>query len=79
MKPHKKHAYQVMANELKIPHLVVSGIYMGLQTICCIVYIMWPGYPSFFTIIVALIVMYLVFMKKYYHLHVKKPLSKGRL
>lgn len=69
IKPHKKHAYQIMANELKMPHLVVSGIYMGLQAICCAVYIAWPGYPAFFAIFGVLIVMYLAFMKKYYHLH----------
>ena len=39
MKPHKKHAYQIMANELKMPHLMVSGIYMGLQVVCCTIYI----------------------------------------
>lgn len=72
MKPHKKHAYQIMANELRMPHLAVSGIYMMLQAVCCVVYIMWLGYPSFFTIFVTLMVSYLVFMKKYYHLHVKK-------
>ena len=71
MKPHKKHAYQIMANELKMPHLVVSGVYMGLQAVCCAVYIAWPGYPAFFAIFGVLIVMYLAFMKKYYHLHVK--------
>ncbi len=70
MKPHKKHAYQIMANELKMPHLVVSGIYMGLQTICCVCYIAFPGYPVLFVEIGVLSVMYLVFMKKYYHLHV---------
>lgn len=69
MKPHKKHAYQIMANELKMPHLVVSGIYMVLQAICCAVYIMWPGYPSFFGIFGVLVVLYLAFMKKYYRLH----------
>lgn len=72
MKPHKKHAYQIMANELKMPHLVVSGIYMALQAVCCVVYIMWPGYPTFFAIFVTLTIMYLMFMKKYYHLHEKK-------
>lgn len=72
MKPHKKHVYQIMANELKIPHLVVSVIYMGLQAVCCAVYILWPGYPSFFTIFGVLVVLYLAFMKRYYHLHIKK-------
>ncbi len=72
MKPHKKHVYQIMANELGMPHLVVSGIYMGLQAICCVVYILWPGYPSFFAIFGTLAVIYLAFMKKYYHLHQAK-------
>ena len=71
MKPHKKHAYQIMANELKMPHLMVSGIYMGLQVVCCTIYILWPGYPAFFGIFGTLVLMYLVFMKKFYHLHVE--------
>lgn len=29
--PHRKHLYQLMANELRIPHVVVSVIYMVLQ------------------------------------------------
>lgn len=71
LKPHKKHAYQIMANELSMPHLVVSGIYMALQTVCCIAFIV---YPSNWTLIaegLLLSVAYLAFMKKYYHLHVK--------
>lgn len=71
MKPHKKHAYQIMANELKMPHLVVSGIYMGLQVICCAWFIACPGYPTLFIQAGILVAMYLLFMKKYYHLHVK--------
>ena len=71
MKPHKKHAYQIMANELKMPHLVVSGIYMGLQAVCCAWFIACPGYPTLFMQAGILVAMYLLFMKKYYHLHVK--------
>lgn len=70
MKPHKKHAYQIMANELNMPHLLVSGIYMTLQGVCCILFIIWPNYYTFFIEIAVLVAMYLVFMKKYYHLHV---------
>ena len=29
--PHRKHAYQLLSNELKFPQLAVSGIYAGLQ------------------------------------------------
>ena len=71
MKPHKKHAYQIMANELKMPHLMASGIYMALQAVCCFVFIVWPNYYTFFTEMFVLMTIYLVFMKKYYHLHVK--------
>ena len=28
---HRKHAYQLMANELKMSHVTVSLLYMGLQ------------------------------------------------
>lgn len=79
MKPHKKHAYQIMANELKMPHLAVSGIYMGLQAICSVAYIIRPSYMSFFAIFGTLIVLYLVFMKKYYHLHVTTVRNERRV
>ncbi len=72
LKPHKKHVYQIMANELGMSHLIVSGIYMGLQAISCIVFIIWPGYPTFFIVFGALIVIYMLFMKKYYYLHERK-------
>jgi UDP-N-acetylmuramyl pentapeptide phosphotransferase/UDP-N-acetylglucosamine-1-phosphate transferase len=32
-KPHRKHLYQLLANELKMPHLLVSLIYAILQTL----------------------------------------------
>jgi UDP-N-acetylmuramyl pentapeptide phosphotransferase/UDP-N-acetylglucosamine-1-phosphate transferase len=71
MKPHKKHAYQIMANELKIPHIVVSCIYMALQAISCVVFIAWPNYYTFFFELIILASLYLWFMNKYYHLHMK--------
>ena len=71
MKPHKKHAYQIMANELKMPHLQVSLIYMGMQAVCCAWFIAFPNYYTFFAQIIILSAAYLLFMKKYYHLHVK--------
>lgn len=71
MKPHKKHAYQIMANELKMPHLQVSMIYMGIQAVCCAWFIAFPNYYTFFAQIIILSAAYLLFMKKYYHLHVK--------
>lgn len=72
LRPHKKHAYQIMANELKIPHLVVSVIYMGLQAVCCAWFIAKPDNSTLIMQMGILTIMYLAFMVKYYHLHVEK-------
>ena len=69
MKPHKKHVYQIMANELKIPHLLVSVSYMVLQAVCCVLFIVWPNYYTFFAEIIILMGAYMLFMREYYHLH----------
>lgn len=71
LKPHKKHAYQIMANELRMPHLWVSLIYMGMQAICCIWFILSPGNTTMVLQFGLLALLYLGFMQKYYHLHVK--------
>ena len=72
---HRKHAYQLMANELKMGHVVVSLIYMGLQLAVSLGFIyLCPNtvlarwiYLIGAGIVVA--VAYVLFMKKYYHLH----------
>ena len=71
LNPHKKHAYQIMANELHMPHLWVSLIYMGMQAICCIWFILSPGNTTMVLQFGLLALLYLGFMQKYYHLHVK--------
>lgn len=72
MKPHKKHVYQMMVNELGMSHLKVSLIYMGLQTVCCVWIIAVPANTTFFIQIVLLSVAYLWFIRRYYHLHEEK-------
>lgn len=69
--PHRKHAYQLMANELKIPHLVVSTFYMVLQLAISLILVYLPTRHYYYAAIVVLVlgIAYLVFMKKYYHLH----------
>lgn len=72
---HRKHAFQIMANELRIGHVKVSLLYMGLQLVVSLGFIyvcpdsvLWHwGY-----LVVALAVLgtaYVAFMKRYYHLH----------
>lgn len=69
-KAHRKHAFQIMANELKIPHVVVSIVYMIVQLAISFTLILtgWH-WGVFIGAALALIVIYLVFMKRYYHLH----------
>lgn len=68
---HRKHAYQLMANELKIPHVQVSLLYMALQLIISFGMILCPinNYIYLCITIVVLTAAYLLFMKKNYHLH----------
>ena len=72
---HRKHAYQLMANELKIGHVKVSLVYMGLQLAVSLGFIylcpdtVLAHWIYLVGALVVLSVAYVVFMKKYYHLH----------
>ena len=70
--PHRKHAYQLMANELKIPHVLVSAIYMCLQALACFVYLLNPGLIMFAAVVVVLSLAYILFMKRFFHLHLQR-------
>ena len=81
---HRKHAYQLMANELKMSHVKVSLIYMALQLAVSLgmIYLVPDTVCAHWIyLIVALLVLaiaYIAFKKKYYHLHEEylKSLSK---
>lgn len=68
---HRKHAYQLMANELAMPHVLVSSIYMVLQLAISFGLIFLPvnHYLYMGIIIAALAAAYLIFMRRNYHLH----------
>ena len=72
--PHRKHMYQLMANELKIPHVGVSLIYMGAQALVILGYFFFVryGYWYLLGIIVLLSGIYVLFMRRYFHLHIQK-------
>ncbi len=71
--PHRKHAYQLLANELKIPHIVVSSVYAGLQAAIVIGFFIFYQYHYFYLICILLIlcVIYIILMKKYFQLHLQ--------
>lgn len=72
--PHRKHLYQIMANELKIPHVMVSAIYMLVQALVIVgyLYCLSTGYWYLLASTVLLSTVYLIFMKKYFYLHVNE-------
>ncbi|MDY2828911.1 MAG: glycosyltransferase family 4 protein [Sodaliphilus sp.] len=74
-KAHRKHAYQIMANELRIGHVKVSLLYMAMQLLISLgfVYLCPDNAPCHWLYLIGALVMlsiaYVLFMKKYYHLH----------
>lgn len=72
---HRKHAYQLMANELGMSHVTVSLFYMALQlAISLIMIYLIPNtavahWVYLIVVGVVLVAAYVIFMKKYYHLH----------
>lgn len=72
---HRKHAYQLMANELKIGHVKVSTLYAVMQLIISLGFIyLCPDtvlchWLYMIGAIVVLSLAYVLFKKKYYHLH----------
>jgi len=69
--PHRSHLYQIMANELKIPHVVVTSLYAIVQILILIGYFVIKNNPYLYLGISILILSfcYLLFMKKYFYLH----------
>lgn len=91
---HRKHAYQLMANELKIGHVKVTLLYMAMQLVVSLGFIgmTWIMCENEYEnenivlahwiyLIVAILVLavaYVLFKKKYYHLHEEYLASLAR-
>ena len=72
--PHRKHLYQLLANEGKFSHLSVSLIYMGVQAVVNVGYLLVLVYAPEYTLmyfmiaLVVLLVVYLPLRRKFYAL-----------
>lgn len=72
---HRKHVYQIMANELKIGHVKVTLLYMAMQLIVSLGFVylcpntIMAHWCYMVAAIVVLAVAYILFKRKYYHLH----------
>jgi len=72
--PHRKHLYQLMANELKVPHVAVAAIYMGVQAVVNAGYLACreAGYGYLAGTVALLSLVYVCFMKRFFRLHQSK-------
>ena len=72
---HRKHVFQLMANELKMPHVVVSSIYTVMQLVISLIaiYVIPNTIAAHWIYLVCSAVIvglaYVLFKMKYYHLH----------
>lgn len=72
---HRKHAYQLMCNELKIGHVKISLLYMCLQLAISLGFIylipntVTAHWIYFICVALVMAIGYVLFKMKYYHLH----------
>ncbi|MGL5681445.1 MAG: MraY family glycosyltransferase [Marinifilaceae bacterium] len=78
--PHRKHVYQLMANELGIKHTYVSMIYMLTQLAINIVFISLAEihWIMFGVILILLSCVYICVISKYFHLHLQHKTSNSK-
>ncbi len=70
MEAHRKHMYQIMANELKMPHIIVSLVYMAVQAVIIGGYFITDNrYMYLFLVVAMLSAIYIIFMLKFFRLH----------
>lgn len=70
-RPHRKHAYQIMANELRIPHRAVAMLYSTVQLGVSFGLIFLSGRAWIYTLlcVAMLISSYAFFIRKFFPLH----------
>ena len=72
---HRKHTYQIMANELKVGHVKVALLYTVMQLVISLGFIylcpdtVLAHWLYLVGVSAVLAITYILFMKKYYHLH----------
>ena len=69
--PHRKHVFQILANELKYSHIAVSTFYALLQSVIIGGLFLFKNHSITYmiTIIILLSISYLLFKIKYFKLH----------
>lgn len=68
---HRKHLFQLLVNELKLPHLFVSFVYALIQLLVSIGLVVFKdyGYLYLAAVIIVLSLSYYIIKKKYFYLY----------
>ena len=70
MEAHRLHFYQILANERKVPHRVVSLIYFVLQLVCsALIVLLYPVY-GWWVFVALLVVLMGLYMIKFTMIHI---------
>lgn len=74
--PHRKHLFQIFANELNVSHLVIATVYATIQLFIIVGLILCQPYAYVFAIfsVVILSVVYILVKKRFYPIHINKEL-----
>lgn len=72
--PHRKHVFQLLANELQLSHLLISSVYALIQLLLIAGLIVFRENAYLFAGfgVLLLSVVYLIIKQKYYYLHQQK-------
>lgn len=77
-KAHRKHAYQIMSNELNVPHLYVAAMYMSIQLLVNIGFLIVASSLYWYYlggVLILLGIIYILFMKKFFIFHLQQVVS----
>lgn len=73
--PHRKHIYQILANELHWKHLTVATLYASIQLLITVGLLTIPAQYTYIYIAATTIILsaaYILFIRKYFHLHIQR-------
>ncbi len=69
--PHRKHLYQLLANELKLPHLLVSTMYMLLQVLIALGLFLVENRFVYSLVLILIMSILYILLKKYIFICIK--------
>ena len=72
MEAHRLHFYQILANERKVPHRVVSLIYFAVQLLCSVLIILFYPAMGWTIFVILLLVLMGVYLLKFRMMNAKK-------